>query len=164
MDVLFLDDSPERHRAFEASLPDGCIAAMVETYDQAVAALAGRRFDVVYLDRDLNDYDSRSVTGPFGLEELTGEHVAKFIAEMPADKRPLCVVVHSWNPDGARRMVATCRAAGIETYYRPFSDPKCQRCEKPIAVHTGDGRVDGVGYVCPGPVRMMSKYGQTRQP
>lgn len=159
MEILFLDDSPRRRLEFAKRMVndkrnDGGHLLLVETYDQAVAALRDQpvRFDQVWLDRDLNDYESISVAyGLLGSApiELTGEDVAEYITTMPENRRPLEVFVHSWNPDAGRRMVKVCAAAGIRSTYLPFGNPQCGTCNEPIQTHTGDGRRDGTGYICP---------------
>lgn len=151
MNVLFLDDSPVRHRVFKQAIPDqAMIVYLTETYRQAVQALdMGPRFDEVHLDRDLNDYGARSMSEDVPAHELTGEHIAEFIANMPKNRQPLRVIVHTLNPDAGHRMVQALVAADVAASYHPFGNPRCDRCKTSIRMHTGDGRVDGTGYICP---------------
>jgi hypothetical protein len=136
--ALVLDDDWRRHDAFASAYP-GIVQTW--THDEACEAIAAERFDVVFLDRDLNDHGKRSVRpGMYGRQELSGEDVAWFIAQLPEEKRPLRVVVHSWNPDGAQRIVAILRDAGVPVTYEPFQSPRCLRCGESIATHTGDNR------------------------
>lgn len=119
--ILFLDDAAARHDGF-AAMTAGHLIRHVYTFRDACDALEAERFDVAYLDHDLNAFGPHSVEpGMYGEQELTGADVARFIAQMPAEKRPLSVVVHSWNPDGARRMVAILRDADVPVVYQPFS-------------------------------------------
>jgi hypothetical protein len=46
--------------------------------------------------------------------EKTGQDVAKYIATLPVDKVPKRIIVHSFNPIGAIRMVEILRDAGIK--------------------------------------------------
>ena len=119
MRVLFLDDDPERHAEFMELRPD---AVRVWTADEAMAALASERFDLVYLDRDLYDHGAleRGIYLARGQRD-SGETVATFIASQPADARPARVIVHSWNDDGAARMVATLKTAGVPVEREIFS-------------------------------------------
>ena len=119
---MVLDDNVERHNAF-----DNCFNKdQVEhawTYWDAVALLDSELFDLVYLDHDLNDFEHTSIAQcSWGDRELTGVDIARFIAlELDVSKRPKRVIVHSWNPDGARLMVNILRDVGILSTYEPFS-------------------------------------------
>lgn len=125
MRILVLDDDKERHQAFARNF-DGHDVVHVETYDSALAALLKQpRFDVVYLDHDLNDFEAQSYApgdsmyeGP---RELDGQDVAVFMArELPESKHPELVVVHSWNPSGADAMVSTLRRANFSVRRESF--------------------------------------------
>lgn len=98
MKVLVLDDEKCRHEAFQwryadheihhAWNPIAAVALLAESVSR------GAPFDLASLDHDLSHH------------RLTGQDVAWFIVNMPAAMRPREVIVHSWNPDGARAMVA----------------------------------------------------------
>lgn len=125
MRILVLDDDMERHQAFARNF-DGHDVVHVDCYDGALAALLKQpRFDVVYLDHDLNDFGLKSY-GPGdsmygGLRELDGHDVAVFMArELPEPKYPERVVVHSWNPEGAKAMLTTLRKANFDAEMEPF--------------------------------------------
>ncbi|MBI5548922.1 MAG: hypothetical protein HY901_33995 [Deltaproteobacteria bacterium] len=116
MRVLFLDDDAYRHDCFARRLPDEEIRH-VHGHDEALTALSTTRFDVVYLDHDLEDF--RAVE-PSELNK-TGLDVARFIAgSVAAELRPAKVVVHSWNESGARQMAEILRTAGIPVLLEPF--------------------------------------------
>ena len=121
MRILVLDDDPERHSHFASNLTSHQVVH-VDTYDKVCDQLArSERFDLVYLDHDLNDHQARSVGGPTmygGPRELDGRDVATFIAKkLPKDKRPKKVIVHSWNQTGAAQMVAVLQKAGLPVRY-----------------------------------------------
>lgn len=130
--VLVLDDDDIRHEWFKEYFKD-FEAQHVYTVDGAITALiADPQYDFVFLDHDLNDnHKYRSVkkidgdnipdyVGPCTVE-LTGVDVAIFIARiLEPGKRPKEVVVHSWNPPGAERMIQTLRDAGIKTHKWEF--------------------------------------------
>lgn len=93
MKVLFLDDNPARHKAMKAMLP--CIT-QVYTADGAIEALSTCNYSEIFLDHDLGGkvyVDSE--------EYNTGMTVAKWLAK---NKRDATVVIHSYNPVGARNM------------------------------------------------------------
>lgn len=116
---LFLDDDNDRHKAFVASCMDKEGVVCVYNVAQARKALEDYpRFDVVHLDHDLGDFGPVFEDQP--RIEFTGYDVAKHIAGMPIEKRPGCAVIHSWNPDGARRMQAVLEEAGVIVTIAPF--------------------------------------------
>ena len=119
MQILILDDDPERHDYFRKTLT-GHMTMHTSTYRGAVLMLSSMpRFDVAYLDRDLNDWGS--VSKDERGNKLTGEDVADFIVnELPEQQRPKQVVVHSQNEDGAQHMFDTLDGAGIYTTLVPF--------------------------------------------
>lgn len=118
MRVLILDDIQERHDAFgKLHEADECVHAY--THEQACDALLNQEpFDLAYLDHDLADFQS---TGYMGNEERTGTDVCVFLVRfVDKDRRPERVVIHSWNPDGARRMRRILQDAGVSAVCRPF--------------------------------------------
>lgn len=108
MRFLVLDDEQYRHDEFERRFR-GHDVVHARTVAEAIGALSGERFDQVCLDHDLGD------------DHGTGQDVADHIAAMPRDRSPRTVVVHSFNPPGARRMLATLKETGIPAWYRPFT-------------------------------------------
>lgn len=122
MKILFLDDNEERHRIFMRS-NIGHVVYPVWTADEAIAVLSSRvgfddgPFDVASLDHDLS-FEAQSGMRPQG--EKTGLDVARFIASMPPDLRPLRVIVHSFNPAGAAAMIDVLRDAGVLVERRMF--------------------------------------------
>ena len=126
MRILVLDDDAERHDAFDEALSSENSVEHAWSYHDAIAMLESEQFDVAYLDHDLSDFEdaSSTIVGAYGNIELTGADVARFIAhELPRGMWPKRVVVHSWNPDGAKRMIAMLREAGIPCVYEPFQQP-----------------------------------------
>ena len=108
MRVLILDDAPERHMAFAERLL-GEEVTHVYLHESAVAVLKVEfSFDRVYLDHDLGT-------------TATGYDTAKFIAvELPKEKRPRLVVVHTNNPIGGDRMLRILQDGGVVTEHQPF--------------------------------------------
>lgn len=102
MKILVLDDDDVRHEAFKFAF---CTEELYQarTHDEAVALLDKHSpFDRVFLDHDLNDHQYVS-------RERTGLDTAAYIANLPREKHPKEVVVHSWNPDGAKYMIQRLR-------------------------------------------------------
>lgn len=133
MKILILDDDDARHRRFQQWFA-GYDVTHAFTMDQFRRALEGESpFDYIFLDHDLNDHHYRSTASVDGdrIEgfvgpctwELTGLDAADDVCALPFEKFPGHVVVHSWNPDGARKMVDVLRSTGVPTTRWVF-DPK----------------------------------------
>lgn len=123
MRVLFLDDDPDRHATFARNAA-GCELVQVWTYAQLVDALAGPRFDQVFLDHDLYDFVG-GVPAALGTQmpadAKTGLDAAVYVATLPEDRRPAAVYIHSWNPHGAWSMHQVLSGAGYHHIVRrPF--------------------------------------------
>lgn len=121
MRVLYLDDDDHRH--FIAGIQfQGHEVTHVRNVEEAIKALDNDpTYDLVQLDHDLADKDYHEIkAGVYG--ELTGVDVAVHIARnMDRAKLPTRVVVHSWNPPGAKMMCEILRDAGISVVYQPFN-------------------------------------------
>ncbi len=115
--VLVLDDDLRRHEHITQTLI-GFDLVHVFTARAAIEALANRdRFYLALLDHDLTFLQS---AGKQDLE-MSGTDVAHYISVMPIDKRPEKVVIHSWNPVGAKRMENILKDAGVYVVRMPFS-------------------------------------------
>ena len=79
--------------------------------------LQTRTYDSIFLDHDLmpEHYGSTETD-----DERTGYAIASFLASRPELQRPATIMVHSFNADGAMRMVEELRAAGRHAEYIPF--------------------------------------------
>ncbi len=117
MKVLFLDDDPLRHAKFRKA-HIGVDVTYVWTADEAIEELKENTFDQVSLDHDLAAQKNMELP-PAG--EGSGYDVALFIASMPMNKQPKLAVIHSFNPEGARRMRIVLNKAGIHTMRIPFN-------------------------------------------
>ena len=123
VNVLFLDDMEERtcvfstmftenrHRFGEAGFDLRCVA----NADAALQALGEKHWDVVCLDHDLG--------GKVFVEsgKGTGFEVAEWIGKQP-EYNDQTVFVHSWNPDGAKKM---CERL-LNFAFIPFSQEYCK--------------------------------------
>lgn len=114
MKILILDDERSRHREFARRYQfHECMH--VSTIAQFEDALVkSGPFDLIHLDHDLADYER----GMYGIEyERTGAEAAKLIV---ASGHQPAIVIHSWNPDGAKRMREILIDAGILPLMQPF--------------------------------------------
>lgn len=119
MHILVLDDNSYRHDVFDGKLDSVATIEHAWSYQDAIALLESQKFDLAYLDHDLNDEGLDDECG----REMTGADVARFIAkELDIELRPERVIVHSWNPSGASAMVAILRSCGVQCMHEPFTD------------------------------------------
>ncbi len=103
--ILFLDDMPERHKAFVAKVG---MDADVEVYrawtaQQAIDMLQTTYFAQVFLDHDLSHEDIMCTVGGV-TKEPTGMAVVDFIVRLHATFQPQHVIIHSCNEPAAREM------------------------------------------------------------
>lgn len=112
---LFLDDDPTRHAAFDR-MTIGCLTTHVWTVEECVNALLKEKpFDCVFLDHDLG--------GQIYVKEVVGSgtEVAMFIcSSLPQEQYPREFCIHSWNPEGAKRMEEYISKTGVPTKRIPF--------------------------------------------
>lgn len=121
MRILILDDDPNRHIGL-AQQYIGCDIVHCKKYvDAQREALIGG-FDLYHLDHDLGLLEGDNyVDDGFRLRELTGAEFCTFLVkEVPREKWPTKVIIHSWNPAGARNMQMTLKEAGIRHTYEPY--------------------------------------------
>lgn len=95
MKILFLEDDQNRIAKARREFV-GDALTVVETAQEAIAALDSGNFDLASLDHDLGG------TVMAESDENSGYAVAKHIATM--EQQPF-VIVHSFNPVGANRMM-----------------------------------------------------------
>lgn len=108
MRLLVLDDDPIRHAVFERRCADGDEVVSVYTVSAALHALRLAYYDQASLDHDLG-------AGPDGQT-----FVARMLTEIPPERWPGKITVHSGNPVGGLRMTERLRDAGIPSQYAPF--------------------------------------------
>ena len=124
MNILFLDDDETRHREFCAEVEKRGINSHLP-YRSYTVQLAKENldrwspFDLVFLDHDLDGHVYVQET------EGTGVEVCQYIAAMPVELRPKRVVVHSWNIDGALRMIRILSQARVRCVAQMFGTPEC---------------------------------------
>jgi hypothetical protein len=125
MRLLILDDNKTRHTQFARKFFNHELMH-VRKYSEVVSALQSKGpWDVVFLDHDLADFgdgEYRHEASMYGSSrhEYTGVDVACFISrQLSEEKRPPRIVVHSWNPDGARTMAGILQQVGIHVMLAP---------------------------------------------
>jgi hypothetical protein len=115
MRILVLDDMDVRHDGFVRRFKDHKIDHAY-TAEEAIHHLNMRKYDLVCLDHDLAP--EHYVDGD--TKEPSGFDVAVFMSEMPKDKLPTQVLIHSWNPVGADRMKVQLHGLGMFVTCKPF--------------------------------------------
>ncbi len=110
--ILFLDDDPDRARAFLGRHPE---AVWVQTVGECIARLA-ESWDQVHLDHDLGGeifVDSS--------RDDCGMEVVRWLCSQPREPPPCTwFFVHSHNADAADLMVRNLCRHGYQAVYRPF--------------------------------------------
>ena len=79
--------------------------------------LEARTYDSIFLDHDLRPEHYGSSTND---DEHTGYAIASFLASHPQLQRAATIMVHSFNADGAMRMIEELRGSGRQAEYVPF--------------------------------------------
>jgi len=116
MDILILDDEDVRHSEFAKRFREHNVFHTKDPWE-AVCWMKERKFDLVSLDHDLNWFEFT----PYK-QEITGTEVARAMLALPGENRPGEIHIHSWNPDGARRMFLILKEAGFVHIIRnPFT-------------------------------------------
>ena len=120
MKFLFLDDDEERQSKFYQKFlkfkKDEDVLIQTRTVEETIDALKTQGpFDILDLDHDLG--------GRIYVKEVegTGYEVALFVEnELPDELLPKHVIVHTFNPDGARRMMISLSKRVTSVQYIPF--------------------------------------------
>ena len=126
MRILILDDDPDRHKGFAEKHPDDEIVHCTH-FNQALDALrTAGPFDWAFLDHDLDlcqpRPDEYSGGGMYGGGKIAfdGHDFAFHLKKNPALCPPR-ILIHSWNPDGAKNMEAVLKHLPLkELVVRPF--------------------------------------------
>lgn len=120
MKILFLDDMSQRHDLFE-DYAKGVNATIVHVFSakSAIKALeASGPFDVAFLDHDLGDTQF-APTQFAPSDEKSGYAVAQWIAAHPESIKDH-VIIHSYNPAGAKNMVMALIDSPFDVVAIPF--------------------------------------------
>ena len=114
--VFLLEDDERRSEWFAKRFKDEQLDVATDV-TQAKELLSSQVYDAIFLDHDLMPEHYGS---PDPDDERTGYAVASFLAARPELQRASTIVVHSFNADGALRMVEELRRAGRQAEYAPF--------------------------------------------
>jgi hypothetical protein len=110
--LLFLDDDPERAKAFLSEHPQ---AVWVETVPECIRRLA-ENWDEIHLDHDLGGRTYVDTN-----ENDCGMEVIRWICTQPRTHlRPTLFVVHTHNSLAGLLMVLQMRSRGYKAEFRPF--------------------------------------------
>ena len=114
--VFLLEDDERRCEWFAKRFKGDDLDIACEV-SEAKELLKTRRYDSIFLDHDLipEHYGATEAD-----DERTGFAIASFLAANPELQRAATITVHSFNADGAMRMVEELRGAGRQAEYVPF--------------------------------------------
>jgi hypothetical protein len=114
---IFLLEDDERRCQWFAKRFKGDLIDVVDDVKEARELLETRNYDSIFLDHDLMPEHYGAETPD---DERTGYAIASFLAGRPDLQRSATIMVHSFNADGAMRMVEELRNAGRQADYVPF--------------------------------------------
>jgi len=114
---VFLLEDDERRCEWFAKRFKGDHLDIAGEVSEAKELLQTRTYDSIFLDHDLmpEHYGATETD-----DERTGYAIASFLATHPELQRAATIMVHSFNADGAMRMVEELRGAGRPAEYIPF--------------------------------------------
>lgn len=115
--IFLLEDDERRCEWFTKRFKGDQIDIVCEV-PEAKDLLKTHTYDSIFLDHDLKPEHYGAATND---DEHTGFAIAHFLASHPELQRSATVMVHSFNADGALRMVEELRRAGRHADYVPFN-------------------------------------------
>jgi hypothetical protein len=114
---VFLLEDDERRCEWFAKRFKGDELDIACDVEQARELLQLKTYDSIFLDHDLMPEHYGATTAD---DERTGFAIARFLASRPELQPAATIMVHSFNADGAMRMVEELRRAGRHAEYIPF--------------------------------------------
>jgi hypothetical protein len=114
--IFLLEDDERRCEWFSRRFKGDQLDVASEV-SQARELLETRSYDSIFLDHDLMPEHYGATEAD---DERTGYAIAAFLASRPDLQRAATIMVHSFNSDGAMRMVEELRRAGRQAEYIPF--------------------------------------------
>ena len=115
--IFLLEDDERRCAWFEKRFKGDMLHISCDI-TEAKQLLEANTYDSIFLDHDLRPEHYGSTIND---DERTGFAIAHFLASHPQLQRAAFIMVHSYNPDGAMRMVEELRGAGRQAEYVPFN-------------------------------------------
>ena len=112
MRILILEDNGDRVKKFFEMFEEYSLVVVNSAAD-AISFASTSKFDAIFLDHDLGGkvYVNSE-------DENTGYQVAKMLSVSINHRTP--VVIHSWNPDGAKKMKEALRDHNAQVEIVPF--------------------------------------------
>lgn len=114
--IFLLEDDERRCEWFAKRFKGDQLDISCEV-SKAKELLSTKTYDSIFLDHDLMPEHYGATESD---DERTGYAIASFLASHPELQRSATIMVHSFNADGAMRMVEELRAAGRHVDYVPF--------------------------------------------
>jgi len=114
---IFLLEDDERRCDWFAKRFKGDEIDIASEVQEAKELLETNSYDSIFLDHDLMPEHYGADTPD---DERTGYAIASFLAGRPDLQRAATIMVHSFNTEGALRMVEELRRAGRQADYIPF--------------------------------------------
>ena len=113
--VLIVEDDPKRIEQFEKALTK-CELFITADTEQAAKWIHEHKFDICFLDHDLGHTSTGARTASVFLPsgKYTGYEVACQISE--SHNKDTKVIIHTWNPAGARNM----QGRLVKAQYLPY--------------------------------------------
>ena len=113
MRIFILEDDLNRIKWFKKTLNSRINLDITDDVDIGMNNLMENQYDIIFLDHDLGGRQMVS-----SAERDTGYTVAKMIHT--TKNKGLTVVVHSWNPEGAKNMIRVMEENGVNCIYSRF--------------------------------------------
>lgn len=103
--------------------PEGWTWARTNT--QAIALFLSHEIEAISLDHDLGLQDEDPDAPAAELGRGTSLHTGYDLVEwmIATHHLPESITIHSWNPDGAKRMAAALQDAGCHPVVKPYQMP-----------------------------------------
>jgi DNA-binding LacI/PurR family transcriptional regulator len=114
--IFLLEDDERRCEWFQKRFKGDMLHISCDI-PEAKQLLEANTYDSIFLDHDLIPEHYRSDTPD---DERTGYAIAAFLAARPELQRAATIMVHSFNAEGALRMVEELRRCGRQADYVPF--------------------------------------------
>jgi len=114
--IFLLEDDERRCEWFQKRFKGDTLDISCDI-EEAKQLLESNTYDSIFLDHDLMPEHYGSDTPD---DEHTGYAIAAFLSSRPDLQRPATIMVHSFNAEGALRMVEELRRAGRQADYVPF--------------------------------------------
>jgi len=127
MNLLILDDEPARHTFYETRYGKMHHIRHTTRYLDFAKALGERRWDYIFLDRDLDNPEFaprpdryRGLDGE--VRTYNGVDAAVLVGKLPRRLRPRGVVVQSINEVGSHDIAAVLQSFGVRFVREPFNE------------------------------------------